>query len=312
MHSFIKKGLFIAAAAGILVLADKTDAAAADIMNSGKLPINMERVLEKTEEARMEENKNKEEIQIEKTDAAQEEVVVQEQKGKYLDMAFADTESENILVRSAPSQDSEWVGKLYAGSAMTVLGPVGEWTAVQSGNVKGFVETKSILVGKDARQKARQMEAEALKQNKEVSFSYGETKEEEAARLKREEEERRRQEEEKKRQQGQAVVDYAKQFIGNPYVWGGTSLTNGADCSGFVQSVYRHFGFSLPRTSTAQRSAGRAVSYSEARPGDIICYQGHVGIYAGNGQIVNAQDPAHGIGMSPAAYTSIVTVRRMF
>ena len=89
-------------------------------------------------------------------------------------------------------------------------------------------------------------------------------------------------------------MDFAKQFIGNPYVWGGTSLTNGADCSGFVQSVYAHFGFSLPRTSTAQRGVGRAVSYAEAQPGDIICYNGHVGIYAGNGQIVNAQDPAHG------------------
>ena len=132
------------------------------------------------------------------------------------------------------------------------------------------------------------------------------------SKVQREAEEKRRKEEEQRRKSGQAVVDFAKQFIGNPYVWGGTSLTNGADCSGFVQSVYAHFGFSLPRTSTAQRGVGRAVSYAEAQPGDIICYNGHVGIYAGNGQIVNAQDPAHGIGLSPATYTSIVTVRRMF
>lgn len=101
------------------------------------------------------------------------------------------------------------------------------------------------------------------------------------------------------------------QFVGNPYVWGGTSLTNGADCSGFVQSVYANFGVSMPRTSSAMRSAGTEVSYSEAVPGDVICYEGHVGIYIGNGQIVNAIDEAHGIGVSSATYTNIITVRRL-
>ena len=110
---------------------------------------------------------------------------------------------------------------------------------------------------------------------------------------------------------GQAVVDYACQFIGNPYVWGGTSLTNGADCSGFVQSVYAHFGVNLPRTSSEMRSAGRGVSYSEALPGDIICYDGHVGIYMGDGQIVNAINSRKGIGILPATYKGILTVRRL-
>ena len=88
---------------------------------------------------------------------------------------------------------------------------------------------------------------------------------------------------------GQAVVDFAMQFVGNPYVYGGTSLTNGADCSGFVMSVYGNFGVSLPHSSAADRNVGAAVNGIEnAQPGDIICYSGHVGIYAGNGQIVHA------------------------
>ena len=110
---------------------------------------------------------------------------------------------------------------------------------------------------------------------------------------------------------GQAIVDYACQFIGNPYVWGGTSLTDGADCSGFVQSVFAHFGISLPRTTYDQIYAGVEVSYDQAMPGDLICYDGHIGIYIGNGQIVNAQNPEQGIGISPATYTTILSVRRI-
>ena len=98
-------------------------------------------------------------------------------------------------------------------------------------------------------------------------------------------------------QTGQAIVDYACQFIGNPYVWGGTSLTNGADCSGFVQSVFAHFGISLPRTTWDMENVGTAVSYDQAVAGDIILYDGHVGIYMGNGQIVNAINSAKGIGI---------------
>lgn len=110
---------------------------------------------------------------------------------------------------------------------------------------------------------------------------------------------------------GQAIADYACQFIGNPYVAGGTSLTNGADCSGFTMSVYAHFGYSIPRTSYAQLNCGKAVSYSEAQPGDIMCYAGHVGIYIGNGMIVHASTPATGIKTTPATYRQILSIRRV-
>lgn len=111
---------------------------------------------------------------------------------------------------------------------------------------------------------------------------------------------------------GSSVVDYATQFVGNPYVWGGTSLTNGADCSGFVQSVYSNFGISLPRTSYEQQNAGTEVSYSEAQPGDLICYGGHVAIYMGDGKIVHASNSKDGIKVSDnAAYRTILSVRRL-
>ena len=96
-------------------------------------------------------------------------------------------------------------------------------------------------------------------------------------------------------QSGQEVLAYVSQFLGNPYVWGGTDLVYDAECSGFVQSVYSNFGISLPRTSSQQRSAGEAASYEEVQIGDIVCYEGHVGIYTGDGKIINAIDPSCGI-----------------
>lgn len=110
---------------------------------------------------------------------------------------------------------------------------------------------------------------------------------------------------------GQQIADFACKYIGYPYVAGGTSLTNGADCSGFVMAVYQAFGYSLPRSSYAQSAVGKSVSYSEAQPGDIIYYGGHVGIYIGNGQIVHASTERTGIKITSATYRSIITIRRV-
>ena len=114
--------------------------------------------------------------------------------------------------------------------------------------------------------------------------------------------------------EGGSVAEFALQFVGNPYEYGGTSLTNGADCSGFVMSVYENFGVSLPHSSSADRSVGTEVAggLSNAQAGDIVCYSGHVGIYIGNGQIVHASTEETGIKVSEADYRTPITVRRIF
>lgn len=172
-----------------------------------------------------------------------------------------------------------------------------------------------------------------LARSRQEAAAYSTKIKQETAQIKKlEEEERKRAEEEARRKaaeskpksgqstavvasygsaSGQEIAKYACQFIGNPYVAGGTSLTNGADCSGFVQSVYKAYGYSLPRTSYSQSQVGRSVSYDEAEPGDIIYYGGHVAIYLGNGRIVHAATARTGIVTQSATYRSIITIRRI-
>lgn len=158
-----------------------------------------------------------------------------------------------------------------------------------------------------------------------TAYTYGESKEEEAKRIAAEKAAQKKKEEAAKKENssnktyknptsktGQAVVDYALQFVGNKYVWGGESLTKGVDCSGFVMKIYEKFGYKLPHSSYKLRSVGKKVSESEMQPGDIICYSGHVAIYMGNGKIVHAASKSEGIKVSNSyKYKKVITIRRI-
>lgn len=322
--------------------------------------------------------------------------MVPTKQGEYLNRAFSNiSEGEVTYIRSAPDEASDWTGKLYSDSTVTVLAYEGDWTKIQSGSVSGYVPGNVLYTGEEAKQHAEEYEkenatveayllnvrngqgtdAEILTQielneqyevtgeavdnwypvkvgeidgwvsgdyiNVETTWTYAESKEEEAQRI-AEEEARKAVEEAQKGNSadfykgvrpdsedlrnnvqetmgyadasvsaGQAVINFACQFIGNPYVWGGTSLTQGADCSGFVQSVYANFGVSLPRTTYDMVNVGYEVSYDQAIPGDIVLYDGHVGLYMGDGNIVNAMNEVDGIGICSATYAPIVTIRRV-
>lgn len=305
MHSNLKKGLFLVTFLGMTV-SPGISVMAADgyTAEAAKMPgVGIEAVLK--------------DFYSQNREIKAEDYLVPENKGEYLDMAFANVTSF-LYVRSEPTKESEYVGKLYPGYAAKITGPVGEWTAVESGDVTGYVKTEYILTGAEAQTYAENLVTEAQQEGKEEAeaFTYAVSRKSEEAQMTQEVQGNVQQTETTEvsaqpASNGQAIVDYACQFIGNPYVWGGTSLTDGADCSGFVQSVFAHFGISLPRTTYDQIYAGVEVSYDQAMPGDLICYDGHIGIYIGNGQIVNAQNPEQGIGISPATYTTILSVRRI-
>ena len=305
MHSSLKKGLFLVTFLGMTVSPGiSVMAADGDTAEAAKMPgVGIEAGLK--------------DFYSQNREIKAEDYLVPENKGEYLDMAFANVTSF-LYVRSEPTKESEYVGKLYPGYAAKITGPVGEWTAVESGDVTGYVKTEYILTGAEAQTYAENLVTVAQQEGKEEAeaFTYAVSRKSEEAQMTQEVQENVQQTETTEvsaqpASNGQVIVDYACQFIGNPYVWGGTSLTDGADCSGFVQSVFAHFGISLPRTTYDQINAGVEVSYDQAMPGDLICYDGHIGIYIGNGQIVNAQNPEQGIGISPATYTTILSVRRI-
>lgn len=225
---------------------------------------------------------------------------------------IATVTTETLRVRKEASLEAPILGLVPIEEELTVMDEVDGWVKVSIEEGDGWVSADYVELRTD--------------------FVKAESKAEEKARLAKEKAakeaaaKRRRQAEAKAKASGKgsvgngsgsaggnAVASFACQFVGNPYVYGGTSLTHGADCSGFVMSVYANFGVRLPHSSSALRNVGYGVSLSEAQPGDIICYSGHVGIYIGNNTIVHASSASTGIKYtSPANYRTVLAVRRIF
>lgn len=234
---------------------------------------------------------------------------------------FATVDTQTLFVRMEPTTEASILSMVPGGEDFVVLEETEAWAKITTEEGDGWVSKDYVQFH--------------------TEFVEAESKEEEAARLEKEAEERRKAQEAARASQsaqqqstqqqssssqnttsytvgegselGVAVAEYALQFVGNPYKWGGTSLTNGADCSGFVMSVYANFGVSLPHSSKADRTQGYAVDGLEnAQPGDLICYSGHVALYIGNGQIVHAANSKKGIIVSNADYKKILAIRRIF
>lgn len=233
---------------------------------------------------------------------------------------IASVTCDGLYVRKEPSTDSKILGMVAFEDDLLVLEETDTWVRVDTEEGEGWVSREFV--------------------NLHTEFVQAESKEEEAARLAKEAADRQKAREAARQataaqattsqstsygidptsvtisgdsEMGVAVANYAVQFVGNPYKWGGTSLTNGADCSGFVMSVYANFGVSLPHSSSADRKQGYAVdSLENAQPGDLICYSGHVALYIGDGNIVHASTKKTGIIISKADYKRILAIRRIF
>lgn len=266
----------------------------------------------------------------------------------YTNIGVADVESGNLNVRAVPSTDGRLVGKMPKDSACEVLETVDGWAHISSGEVEGYVSLDYLLTGPDAIVRAGELAQRVVVVNtnglnvrerpdtdssiltqvlENEELDYVETldgwikvsiDDEEAyvaAEYVTVEEKLPTAITMTELLYGEGVsdvrvelVEYAKQFLGNPYVWGGTSLTKGADCSGFVLSVFKKFGVKLPHYSGAQAKSGTKISASQLQPGDLVFYGsskgviGHVAIYIGNGQVIHASNPKSGIKISKYNY----------
>lgn len=275
----------------------------------------------------------------------------------YTNLGIANVESGNLNVREAASTEAKLVGKLPKNAACEIVRTEGEWAFIQSGEVEGYVKKEFLLTGPEAKLKAGELVRSVAISNTDglnireqpsvdsgVVTQIGKGSELEFLENQGEwikvsidgEEAYASAEfvtvEEKldtaitmtELLYGEGVsdvrvdlVEYAKQFVGNPYVWGGTSLTKGADCSGFVLSVFKKYGITLSHSSRAQANEGTKISTSELKPGDLVFYGNgkgtinHVAIYIGGGQVIHASSPKTGIKISNYTYRTPVKAVRV-
>lgn len=196
---------------------------------------------------------------------------------------LATVSADGLKVRKTPSLDGEIVNLVAYGEELEVIEEMDGWVKVLYDGQETYVSAEFVSVGRNLKTALNMSE-----------FLYGEGVSDVRVDL----------------------CEYAKQFLGNPYVWGGTSLTNGADCSGYVLSIFAKYGISLPHSSRAQANMGTKISMSEARPGDLVFYSkggriNHVAIYIGGGQVIHASSPKTGIRITSAYYRTPTTVRRL-
>lgn len=191
-----------------------------------------------------------------------------------------------LNLRKSASNSAKILKVLTYGTKVTIQGTTGSWYKIKVGSTTGYVSKAYIKKTSSSSSSNQSSSTSSVV----TSSSVGNTK-----------------------VKGQQIVNYALKFVGNKYVYGGTSLTKGADCSGFTMSVYKQFGYNLPRTSAAQRTAGKKVaSLAQAQAGDLICYSGHVAIYMGNNKIVHSANPKRGIVSGDKATSmTILSIRRI-
>ena len=264
--------------------------------------LNTENSSQESQEAK-EENKEQEEQKEEtKQEEVKEESKTEETKKEETKTVTKYVSTETLNMREKAENNATVVRQLKLNAEVTVVETVDStWSKIKYKSSTGYVASKYLSDTKTkvtSRSEEVSRQQEVKEDAKQETTKSQETKKEETSSSKKEEKKEETKSTTSSSSSGSSVVSYAKQFLGNPYVYGGTSLTNGCDCSGFVMGVYKHFGVSLPHSSGSMRSVGTAVDKSNLQAGDIVCFSGHVGIYIGGNNFIHAANPSKGIIIS--------------